>query len=145
MELDKRIEKIVKNARKRLCKIRFYKMLLLFIIIGLTVWGILQTIALIVPFYEASIIGIIACMVLVIAGVIVSIASYPNMKQAALSLDSKGLKERVTTSMQLRGKKDVFSQIQKRDTLEKAEKISIRKAFPYNIKKILFLFLFLLF
>ena len=143
MELDKRIEKIVKNARKRLCKIRFYKMLLLFIIIGLTVWGILQTIALIVPFYEASIIGIIACMVLVIAGVIVAICSYPNMKQAALSLDSKGLKERVTTSMQLRGKKDVFSQIQKKDTLEKAEKISIRKAFPYNIKKILFLFLFL--
>ena len=41
MEIDKRIEKVVKSARTRLCRIKFYKGLLLFIVIGLTLWGIM--------------------------------------------------------------------------------------------------------
>ena len=143
MEIDKKIEKIVKNARKRLCKIRFYKVLLLFIIMGLCVWGLFQTIALIVPFYGATVYGILACMLVIIAGVIIAIVKYPSMKDAALKLDSKGFNERITTAMELRGKKDIFSMLQKNDAIQKTESVSVRKLFPYNIKKIMFLFLFL--
>ena len=143
MEIDKRIEQIVKSARKRLCKIKFYKALLLFLIIGLVVWGIFQTIALIVPFYSASLVGIAACMVIIVAGIIITIVRYPSMKEAALKLDSKGFNERVTTSMQLKGKQDVFSTIQKNDTIAKTNGISMRKIFPLRINKLLFLFLFL--
>ena len=70
MEADKLIEKVVKNARKRLCKIKFYKGLLLFLIIGLSLWGLMQLISLIVPFYSATIIGIILCIVTLILEVL---------------------------------------------------------------------------
>ena len=143
MEIDKRIEQIVKSARKRLCKIKFYKALLLFLIIGLCVWGIFQTIALIVPFYSAPLVGIAACMAIIVAGIVITIIRYPSMKEAALKLDSKGFNERVTTSMQLKGKQDVFSTIQKNDTIAKTNGISMRKIFPLRINKLLFLFLFL--
>ena len=143
MEADKLIEKVVKNARKRLCKIKFYKGLLLFLIIGLSLWGLMQLISLIVPFYSATIIGIILCIVTLIVGIIITVVRYPSMKEAALKLDSKGFKERVTTSMELRGKKDIFSTMQKNDTLEKTAGISMRKIFPMKINKLLFLFLFL--
>ena len=143
MEADKLIEKVVKNARKRLCKIKFYKGLLLFLIIGLSLWGLMQLISLIVPFYSATIIGIILCAVTLVVGIIITVVRYPSMKEAALKLDSKGFKERVTTSMELRGKKDIFSTMQKNDTLEKTAGISMRKIFPMKINKLLFLFLFL--
>ena len=143
MEADKLIEKVVKNARKRLCRIKFYKGLLLFLIIGLSLWGLMQLISLIVPFYSATIIGISLCIVTIIVGIIITVVRYPSMKEAALKLDSKGFKERVTTSMELKGKKDIFSTMQKNDTLEKTAGISMRKIFPMRINKLLFLFLFL--
>ena len=143
MEIDKKIEKLVKNARKRLCRIKFYKGLLLCIIIGLALWGIMQTISLIVPFYGAHVVGILLCMATIIVGVIITIFTYPSMKQAAIRFDSKGFNERVVTSMELKGKHDIFSSMQKADTLNKTSSVSMRKVFPMKINKLLFLFLFL--
>ncbi|MCR5848588.1 MAG: hypothetical protein K6G75_10785, partial [Lachnospiraceae bacterium] len=143
MEIDKRIDKLIKNARKRLCRIKFYKGLLLAVIIGLAIWGIMQTISLFVPFYGAPIVGILLCMATIIIGVIITILRYPSKREAALMFDSKGFNERVITSMELKGKHDIFSSMQKEDTLQKTATVSMRKVFPMRINKFLFLFLFL--
>ena len=73
MEIDKKIENLIKRARKRLCFIKFIKGLFLFIIIGLALWGIMQLISLFVPFYSATIVGIALCMVTILLGVIITV------------------------------------------------------------------------
>ena len=143
MEIDSRIEKIVKKARNRICTVKFLKAIIPIMIIGLTVWGIFQIISLFVPFYGATVFGILACMLVILVGVIVTIIRNPSKKQAALQLDSKGLDERITTSLGLKGKKDTFSMLQKNDAYARAQKISLKKAFPVRIKGRFFVMLFL--
>ncbi len=80
MEIDKKIENLIKRARKRLCFIKFIKGLLLFVIIGLALWGLMQLISLIVPFYSATLVGILLCMASILIGVIITVIRYPSMK-----------------------------------------------------------------
>ncbi|MBR4412597.1 MAG: hypothetical protein IKS60_03210, partial [Lachnospiraceae bacterium] len=143
MEIDKKIENLIKRARKRLCFIKFIKGLFLFIIIGLALWGIMQLISLFVPFYSATIVGIALCMVTILLGVIITVIRYPSKREAALRLDSRGYNERVITSMELKGKHDVFSNMQKTDTLVKTSGISMRKVFPMKFTALPFILFFL--
>ncbi len=144
-ENDLKIEKLIKKTRNRICKVTFYKSLLFVITLGFCVWGLFQLIALFVPFYGAKIFGSAAFLVVLIAGVIITVNKYPTLKQAAIKLDSAGYKERVLTAMELKGKNDVFSNLQKEDAIEATKQISLKKTFPFNIKWKMFLFAFLSF
>jgi len=117
MSRDQLILGFVKRIRKRLCGQTFLKWTVLAAATGLFVWGIFNTVALFVPFYNAILYGFIAFAVVLIAGMIYSIHFFPNVKETALRVDATGLKERVTTSLDLSGKDDVCSTIVKDDTL----------------------------
>ena len=106
MSKDTLILQFVKRIRKRICVQTFFKWFIAAMAAGLAVWGILNTIALFVPFYGALLWGFLAFVVVLIAGSLVSIRFFPGLKETALRVDSTGLKERVTTSLDLAGKED---------------------------------------
>lgn len=143
MELDSKIIKIVKKARKRLCGIQFFKSLMFFVTLGFIAFGTCLLAALFVPFYARWNVGIALFFVIVITGIIITVIRYPSTKEAAMRLDARGFKERFTTSMELKGRNDVFSTIQKQDALAKVEGISLKKVFPLRVKKRMLIFFFL--
>ena len=142
MSQDHIILQFIKKVRRRLCRNIFATTMLWALFAGMTAWGIFHLIALFVPFYAAVMYGFLAFLLCLVMGVIVAIKRYPNLKSAALTVDSKGLKERVTTSYELSGKNDVCSQLQKNDTLERIRGLNIRKTFPLKVKKRVYLLLF---
>lgn len=142
MEKDRIILKFIKKVRKHICKNIRIKTLLWAMVSGILLWGVVNTVALFVPFYYAPVYGIAVFLISLLAGFIVAKFRYPDLRSAALSVDSKGLDERVTTAYELSGKEDVYSLMQKEDTLQHISKVEIRKIFPLNVKKRVFVAMF---
>ncbi len=142
MSQDHIILQFIKKVRRRLCRNVFVQTMLWALFAGMTAWGIFNFIALFVPFYAAVFYGFLAFIVCQVAGIIVAVRRYPSVKSTTLHIDSKGLKERVTTAYELSGKNDVCSQLQKRDTIEKINGMHIRKSFPLRIRKRMYFILF---
>lgn len=142
MEKDRQILAFIKKVRKRLCKNVWIRTMLWALFAGIVLWGIFNTIALFVPFYEAILYGLGAFLLALIVGWIWAGRLYPNLRRTTLQIDAKGLKERVTTSYELAGKTDFYSEMQKKDTLQKIQHIHIRKLFPVNVKKRVYFALF---
>ena len=115
MSQDQYILKFIKKVRKRLCRNLFIQTMLWSLAMGMLLWGIFNFIALFVPFYRAVLYGFLAFILCQIAGIIVAVKRYPGMRSTTLQIDSKGLKERVTTAYELSGKNDLCSQLQKND------------------------------
>ena len=135
MSKDQLIIQFVKRVRKRLCFQTFFRWLLYACAAGMVVWGIMNTIALFVPFYGAIFYGFLAFILVMIAGGIYSIHLFPNIRQTALRVDSMGLKERVTTSLELSGKHDVCSTIVKDDTIRHIQNYPTKQFFPTRIPR----------
>ena len=142
MSQDHIILQFIKKVRRRLCRNIFWTTILWALFIGMTMWGVFHHIALFVPFYAAVLYGFLTFIICIIGGIVIAVRRYPNLKSTALQIDSKGLKERVTTAYELSGRNDICSQLQKNDTLDKIRGINIRKSFPLKIKKRVYLFLF---
>ena len=138
MEKDRQILGFIKKARKRLCRNIRVKIMLWALCIGILLWGILNTVALFVPFYGAMIYGFSAFVLSLLCGYIFARSKYPNLRRTSLTIDAKGLKERVTTSYELAGKTDFFSELQKSDTLARIRKIQVNKLFPLKLNKRIF-------
>ena len=81
MGRDQLILKFVKRTRRRLCFQTFLKWFLIGATAGFAVWGIMNTIALFVPFYGAIFYGFLAFLVVMIAGCILSVRFFPNIRQ----------------------------------------------------------------
>lgn len=143
MEKDRVISSFIKKVRKRLCRNIWVQSMLWAFLAGMLVWGIFNLIALFIPFYGAPLYGLLGFVITLVAGWIVAVKRYPNMRRTTLQIDSKGLKERVTTSYELAGKTDFYSELQKSDTIKRIQGIHIRKSFPLMVRKRVYAFLFL--
>ena len=143
MGKDQLILQFVKRVRKRLCFQTFFKWFLYAASAGLIVWGIMNTISCFVPFYGAVLYGFFAFLIIMIAGSLISIRFFPNLRQTAFRVDATGLKERVTTSMDLKGKDDVCSTIVKDDTIRHINNYPTKQFFPTKVSKRMLLILFL--
>ena len=117
-EKDRLILQFIKKVKNRLQGISMWKYMLMSAVTGLVIWALINAVALIFPVYGAVFYGAIVCMLVLVAGAIVAVLHFPTKKQAALAADSKGLKERVTTAYELMGREDIFSRIQKDDTVK---------------------------
>ena len=140
---DKYILQFVKGVRSRLCRQTFIKWFLMAAAAGLFVWGVFNTVALIIPFHGAILYGLGAFVIVLIVGSLMSIRHFPNVKEAAFQVDATGLKERVTTSLDLSGNEDGFSNIVKEDTIRRIRNYPTKKFFPTRVSRRLLLVLFL--
>lgn len=130
-EKDRVIINFIKKVKGRLQIISMWKYMLISVVIGLSAWTLVNVTALIWPIYAAVYYGAAACVLVILAGIVAAVLHFPTKKQAALAADSKGLKERVTTAYELMGKEDIFSRIQKDDTVKAIKGFDIKKSFPF--------------
>ena len=143
MGKDQLILQFVKKVRKRLCFQTFIKWFLYAASAGLIVWGIMNAISCFVPFYGAVLYGFFAFLVIMIVGSLISIRFFPTIRQTAFRVDSTGLKERVITSMDLKGKNDICSTIVKDDTIRHINNYPTKQFFPTRVSRRMLLILFL--
>ena len=128
-EKDRLILQFIKKVKNRLQGISMWKYMLMSVVFGLVIWALVNAVALVFPVYAAVLYGAIVCLLVMVAGAIVAVLHFPTKKQAALAADSKGLKERVTTAYELMGRDDIFSRIQKDDTVKAIKGFDIKKRY----------------
>lgn len=125
--LDKAISSFVDKASKRI-KINF---LLNLSIVGLkfllclSLGLLLTSLVITVPYIEKISISIV--VIGLICTLIYGLIKAPNRKRVALIVDSTGLKERVTTSLELIGEEDNISIAQKEDTVRSIKNYDMKK------------------
>ena len=133
MQVDTQIIRFVKRVRKRLQTVRLLRTLEYGALFGIGLGCIPLLMSLWIPMYYASLYAIGIIVVCVVGSLIVTGVTAPSMKQAALTLDSHGLQERLITAFELAGKEDTFSMLQKQDTITRLQGMNMREEFPVRI------------
>ena len=82
--------------------------------------------------YELS---FIALILIIAISIVVRIMKGPNKNQISLIVDSKGLDERVTTSLEFINDESEIAIAQKKDTLDKIRDFNIKEKLPIRIRK----------
>lgn len=82
--------------------------------------------------YELS---FIALILIIAISIVVGIMKGPNKNQISLIVDSKGLDERVTTSLEFINDESEIAIAQKKDTLDKIRDFNIKEKLPIRIRK----------
>ncbi|MCR4778839.1 MAG: hypothetical protein K5858_08345 [Lachnospiraceae bacterium] len=107
----------------------------------------LALVSLFIPIpFRHFLLGIIIAGSLIL-GLAVGIIKAPGKREAALILDGNGLKERLVTALENEGKSDVFSKLQREDTINALSGFDVKKVLkePVNlIKPVIFVMLFIL-
>lgn len=134
--IDKQITKFIKKGGKRIRLNIFIENLLVSLIVALSISSIASVLGLFIPMYNLFEI----CFIIFTISMSIYIFIYlyklrPDNKKVALKLDSKGLNERLITSLELINKDDNISNAQKEDTIEVIREIKISKITPFHIKR----------
>lgn len=133
--LDKAISDFTQKASKRI-KSNFLLNLsiaALKLLLCLSFCLLLISLVITIPYVEGF--SIIIVVVGLIATLLYGVFKAPNKNKVALIVDSKGLKERLTTSLELVGQEDSISIAQKEDTVKSIENYDIKKNLPIKIDK----------
>lgn len=134
--LDKQITKFIKKGGKRIRLNIFIENLLVSLIVTSSISSMVGALGLFIPIYNLLEI----CFIIFTISMIIYIFIYlyklrPGNKKIALKLDSKGLNERLITSLELINKDDNISNAQKEDTIEVIKEIKLSKITPFHIKR----------
>ena len=142
--VDTRITKFIKKVQKRITEQIVLRFAGYGIAGGLFVAVICSVIALFVPWYYAPLYAVGAVVIGGLSGLCVGIRKHPDMERAALMLDAHGFHERLITSYGLLGRQDIYSHLQKQDTVSRLNSFEIRKVFPIKFRWQMLLALLLL-
>ena len=146
--MDKKILTFVKKVRGRIRTRIMADRMLTFLVAGFFVSVLVMLLALWVPIYYAIPISVGVVLLFLTAGIISGFRKTPTLVKAALCADAKGHKEKITTALELAGRSDAFSVLQKKDAVKVIDDFCIRKEFPIILswkKSVLFVGLAVLF
>lgn len=134
--LDKQIRKFIKKGGTRIRLNIFIENLLVSLIVALGFCSMVSILGLFIPIYNLFEVCIITLTISMIIYTFIYLYKFrPDNKRIALKLDSKGLDERLITSLELIDKDDNISNAQKEDTIEVIKKIKISKITSFHIKR----------
>ncbi len=134
--IDKQISKFIKKGGKRIRLNVFIENLLVLLIVALGISSMASVLGLFIPIY--NLFEICFSIFTISTSIYIFIYLYklrPDNKKVALKLDSKGLNERLITSLELINKDDNISNAQKEDTIEVIREVKISKITPFHIKR----------
>lgn len=129
---DRKIQRFFQKAKRKIVKNLLLQNLIIFATIGLLVGTGIHVAALLFPIYGSLYWAIMAVGMTMVIGLLYTIICCPNNREIALIIDSKGLEEQLVTSMELKGKEDVISSLQKQRTLDAISQYSIKERLPYK-------------
>lgn len=129
---DKKIWSFLKKAKRKIIGNLLLQNLIVFAIVGLLIGTSVHVAALFLPIYGSLFWGFMVVGVTIILGLLYTIIRCPNNQEVALIVDSKGLEEQLVTSMELKGKEDTISSLQKQRTIDAISRYSIKERLPYK-------------
>lgn len=132
--MDTKIKQFVYRVRARLREQKVIDSLLRITGIGLLLAVLISLISLVVPVFYAEIAAAGVIVLSFVIGVAAGIKKTPTPMEAALTADSKGHKEKISTAFFLAGREDTFSKLQKKDALGIIERFQIQKEFPLHLQ-----------
>lgn len=127
---EQEIRGFLKQLRKQLMLQRSLWYLALYGLIGAVFALLCNLLSLWIPIYGGEWIGFAGCLVFLLFGSIHWLCRLPKEQQAAVLGDQAGLEERLTTSLEGRGKSDLMSRLQRRDTVEQIRGFRIAERLP---------------
>lgn len=130
-DADIEIKQFLKRVIRRDCQQTALRMLGIYGLAGSILCFILQFITLCIPFYYGGILGGILLLLSLLAGGIHVLCRLAGERTAARLADKAGLEERVSTSLEGRGKDDSFWVLQRIDTCEKIRQFSLPERLPF--------------
>lgn len=125
--IDLEIKKIINMIKRRLFLVQWIKYFYVFLSIGMFMSIGMGILSRFIPIYKPyKIIGIILgiCALLSVVWAFIKI---PKDVSTALKADSLGLKERVVTSLELKGNQGVIAELQKKDALIYLQRLDYKK------------------
>ena len=127
---EKKIKEFLKKAKRRIWANLFLHSFLLYLGAGLLLGTFINVVALILPVYNAVSYAMMAAFLVAVIGVIVMVLRAPNNEKVALIVDKTGLQEQLVTSLELEGKEDTISMLQKQRTCKSISNYSLKEHFP---------------
>lgn len=127
---EQEIQGFLKQLRKRLMLQRSLWYLALYGLIGAVFALLCNLLSLWIPLYAGEWIGFAGFGVFLLLGTIHWLCRMPKEQQTALLGDQAGLEERLTTSLEGRGKSDLMSRLQRQDTVEQIRGFRIAERLP---------------
>lgn len=134
-DLDITILEFIKKCGRRI-KINFtINKLLMGLQASLILIIILLIFSLFIIFESCYKVSLILLGIAIIISIFYGYFKSPKGRQLTLIIDSKGLNERVTTSMQFKDNKSSIAESLKKDTIKTIKDFNVKKNFPININK----------
>lgn len=127
---EQEIRGFLRQLRKRLMLQKSFWYLARYGLMGAVFALLCNLLSLWIPIYEGEWIGFAGCLVFLLFGAIHWICRLPKEQQAAVMGDQAGLEERLTTSLEGRGKSDLMSRLQRQDTVEQIQNFRIKERLP---------------
>ncbi len=129
------IFRFLRQARIRLSLAIFVDVMIIVLAAGFGVGTVINTAALLFPIYGAFRVSWIALGIVAVAGMIYAIVHFPNQKKTALEIDKKGLKERLTTFLELEKQGSDWADLQAEDTYRAVTDYNLKENTQIRIKK----------
>ena len=137
MENKKRyIIGFLRQARKRLSLVLLVDVMLKALVAGFFVGAVINLVALFVPIYGAFAISWIAFLFVCVIGFFYAVVHFPDYKKTALEIDKLGLKERLTTfvEMEKMGLSPEWQKLQTEDTYKAISDFDLKEQVKFTIK-----------
>ena len=131
--MEKQIRNFIKKAKGRMTRQTLLSWLLWFVPAGVLLAALFELVACMIPWYSVHWWSLGALCAGVLAAGILTIIRAPKLSDAAKALDRGGLQERAQTALELLQDNSLFSQVQKQDTWNTLQGISLRRQIPTRI------------
>lgn len=133
----------IKKVRRRYVTQRAIVYSLVIGCMGLGIGTLINLMACFIPIYQSFFLSIMITIIVTIFGILFyGVFHFPNKKKMALIIDKRGLKERLTTSLELIEKSHLPAQsqcsmkeLQLQDTIKAIETFPIKERFPFRFPK----------
>ncbi len=136
IELDDKIKKFLKACERRIKANIIINKFILIYLIAMGFINIISIVELFIPIYMDKEIYIGIISIALLALIIVYYARFkPNKKTIALIVDSKGLNERLITSLEFIEDNSDIAAAQKKDTLKQISKFDLKNKLSIDLNK----------
>ena len=125
--VDLDIKKILNRIKRRLFVAQLINYLIICIIIGVSIGVGIVILSRFIPIYKPYRLSGILVGIAALISVIWCFIKMPKDITTALKADSLGLKERITTSLELKGNEEIMARLQKKDALKHIRKLDYKR------------------
>lgn len=133
-KIDIEIIAFVEKVRRRLFVIKAINYCVIALSATLAIGVLLGILSRFIPIYDVYRKSLYMIMPALCLGTIYAFFKLPDRKRAALAVDSKGLKERTVTALELIGEDRGMATLQKQDALTHIRTFDLKKSVPIIVK-----------